>query len=284
MMHPYAPEYPHQMPSKKTHTRPFGICRLTGKTGPFVDSHIIPAALTRPSSRGNPLYQHGDGSRPTRRWTSWYDPELVTADGEKYLSDLDNWAIAVLRQHRLVWSGWGDEVGLGGHFPTSFEGVGARVVEGIDSKKLRLFFHSLLWRSAASTLKEFNDIHLIDKDLELLKSAILGVDEPPLSFYPVQLTQLSTRGAMHNQSPTPVMKFVPNPFVPGGTPIAIPTYRFYLDGLIAHVHRATPLGYSVEALGNLVLGAEDSIVLSTVTFETSIQALDLAEAMEQFGA
>jgi|GEM_PF-3330646 len=89
---------------------------------------------------------------------------------------------------------------------------------------------------------------------------------------------------MHNQSPTPVMKFAPNPFVPGGTPIAIPTYRFYLDGLIAHVHRATPLGYSVEVLGNLILGAEDSIVLSTVTFETSIQALDLGEAMGQFGA
>jgi hypothetical protein len=50
--------------------------------------------------------QLGPNQRAKKRWSSWYDPELVTAVGEKYLTDLDTWAIKVLRKHKLVWSGW----------------------------------------------------------------------------------------------------------------------------------------------------------------------------------
>lgn len=117
-----------------------GVCKLTHRHGKFVDSHIIPASLTKPSVKGSPLFQYGSGKRPVRRWSSWYDPRLVTADGEKYLSDLDTWAISVLRKHRLVWSGWGDESTLDGYHTRIDGPIGVRRVEEIDPNQLRLFF------------------------------------------------------------------------------------------------------------------------------------------------
>ena len=255
-----------------------GVCALTKRTGPFVASHIIPQALTRPSARGAPLIQYGGGP-PTRHWSSWYDTELVTADGERYLSDLDNWAITELRRHKLVWSGWHGGTSLGKEHTPFYSSLGIRAVSGLNTGKLRLFFHSLLWRSAASMRPEFRDITVSPEDLELLRLAILGETDPPINFYPIQLTQLSTKGLVHNQTPIPDVKYFPHPLVPGGQPIPLPTFRFYFDGLIAHVHRATPRGYDVESLGNLVLGAKASIVLSTVTFEDSVQSLDIAKML-----
>lgn len=82
-------------------------CKLTGKTGNYVKSHIIPKALTRPRVPGSkflqldPLY---DGTRYIRRSDSWYDKGTVTREGEDYLSDLDSFAIDQLRLHGLVWS------------------------------------------------------------------------------------------------------------------------------------------------------------------------------------
>jgi hypothetical protein len=271
--------------SKKKHRqrRLRGFCKLTHREGAFVDSHIIPEALTRPSMRGNPMFQYGDSGRPTRRWSSWYDPTLVTADGEKYLSDLDSWAITQLRQHKLVWSGWGDEASLGRiHTPiNSFLGV--RTIDGIDTRRLRRFFLSLLWRAAASDRYELKQIAVPPQDLEELRQAVVGLDEPPLDFYPIQLTQLSTKGFMHNQTPIPDVKYAPNLEDLEAPPYELPTFRFYMDGLIAHVHRSLPAAYGAKVLGNLVIGgAEKSLVLSTVTFAESLQASEMATILREF--
>jgi hypothetical protein len=269
---------------KRSQRRLSGTCKLTLRSGPFVDSHILPEALTRPSVRGNPLYQYGNGARPTRRWSSWYDSQLVTAEGEQYLAELDTWAISVLRDHKLVWSGWGQAKDLGSSDHTKMNDfLGARLIRGLDTKRLRLFFHSLLWRAAASERFEFQDIAVSDEDLETLRQSILGLVEPPLSFYPIQLTQLSTKGVMHNQTPIQDVKYVPNLLVPSAPRYTLPTFRFYFDGLISHIHRALPLAYSVAALGNLVVGAVNDLVLSTVTFEESLQARDMRDVLSGSG-
>lgn len=88
-----------------------GACKLTGEEGAFVKAHIIPDALTRPE-KGAPFAQAGLEAAPIARWTSWYDKGIVTAAGEKILAGYDDWAIQKLRDHRLVWSGWGDEMRL----------------------------------------------------------------------------------------------------------------------------------------------------------------------------
>jgi hypothetical protein len=267
---------------KRTQRKPHGYCKLTHRPGVFVDSHIIPEALTRPTVKGNPLFQYGDGPRPSRRWTSWYDPQLVTREGEDYLSALDTWAIAVLREHKLVWSGWGNETTLGSlHAPiNSFLGV--REVRTLDTKRLRLFFLSLLWRAAASSRYEFREISVSAADLERLRRAILGLEELDLDFYPIQLTQLSSKGIMHNQTPYPDIKYVPNLDDPAAPEFELPTFRFYMDGLIVHVHRALPPTYDVAQLGNLIVGVESSLVLSTVTFEDSLQAREMATVLQSY--
>lgn len=261
---------------------PDQLCKLTGQPGKFVDSHIIPAALTRPSTKGSAWMQYGIGQMPVRRWSSWYDGRLVTEEGERYLSDLDSWAIENLRKNLLVWSGWGSRSSLGEHCFQIGEGIGARQVVGIDPRMLRLFFLSLLWRAAATELEEFSEVSLSDEALGQLREAIITGTPPPLCFYPCQLTQISTRGAVHNHTPIRDLKILPTDGALVPSRIPIPTFRFYFDGLIAHMHVSLPRGFGPPKLGNLLVGAGDTLVLSTVTFETSFQAENMDEAIRSY--
>ena len=259
-----------------------GLCKLTGRSGKFIDAHILPKALTRPSEKGRPLYQMGEGKAPVRRWSSWYDPRLVTAEGERYLTELDTWAIATLRKHKLVWSGWAGKTSLGTLETKLNDSIGIRSVAGIDRRLMRLFFLSLLWRAAASDLSEFSEVSIADEHLVELSRLIVTGDAGDLSFYPCQLTQLSTYGVIHNQTPTRALKMLP----PDGefrfSPIGIPTFRFYFDGLIAHMHIGHPLGLPVSSLGDLIVGAADTLVLSTIPYEDSRQGLEVQWIKEDY--
>jgi hypothetical protein len=89
-----------------------GQCKLTMMQGRYVKAHIIPEALTETSWKGRPLTQKGRNGARIRRWTSWYDNRLVTADGEAILAKYDDWAINFFRQKKLIWSSWGTMVQL----------------------------------------------------------------------------------------------------------------------------------------------------------------------------
>ncbi|MBB3020090.1 hypothetical protein FHR70_003171 [Microvirga lupini] len=247
-----------------------GTCKLTGKKGKFVASHLIPKALTRPAVSGAPLIQFGSGRKPTRRWDSWYDRNLVIREGEDILTDLDTWAITELRKHRLVWSGWGPMTMLkDDHDTLNGTPWGIRRIKTIDTQRLRLFFLSLLWRAAATSRPEFSEIVMPPEDLERLRLMILQGTSEPLSFYPIALIQLSTVGEIHNQTPLADAKRVP---ATGDEPERlIPIFRFYLDGLIAHIHRQTTDDGYADRLGPLILGSSNEVVISTVTFERSFQ-------------
>src|SRR5690349_7493336 len=122
-----------------------GVCKLTLTEGAFVDSHLIPKALTRTEQQGLPFVQYRSGARPRKRWSSWYDPQLVTESGENILAAIDTWAIAELRKHKLVWSGWGESRALGPlHCPIVGTAWGIRKLDGINRSRLRFFFLSLL--------------------------------------------------------------------------------------------------------------------------------------------
>ena len=130
------------------------ICKLTGTRGTFVRSHLLPRALTRPSRPGAPFIESGEGHRPTQRWDSWYDKELVTREGEDILEVADTRGIAEFRRLGLVWSGRAPTVA--GPVPDYFDGdsgVGTRILRNIDVHAIRMFILSLLWRCAASTRK-----------------------------------------------------------------------------------------------------------------------------------
>ena len=256
------------LPEKKKRT---GICKLSHASGVFVESHLIPKALTRPAQKGMPFLQLRKNGPPIRRWSSWYDPRLVTQTGEDILTEFDTWAIIELRKHRLVWSSWGADRALGSlHRSITGTPWGIRKVEGIDPKKLRLFFLTLLWRAAATNLPEFSDVQLPEEDLEKLRLMICSRTAEPISFYPTQLTQLSTIGVIHNHAPISEVKQIRS-LQPDMSSRELPVIRFYFDGLIAHTHcHSSDDGFTSE-IGNLVVGAEESLIISTQTYEDSYQ-------------
>jgi hypothetical protein len=192
---------------------------------------------------------------------------LVIRAGEDLLSKYDNWGIRELRKHKLIWSSWGharelecDNLHLVG------DGVhGFRVVYA-DSTRLRLFFLSLLWRAAATTRPEFNEIGLNQTDLETLRSHLVAGTLPPPDFYPVLLTQLSTRGPPHNMTAIAQTKSLPD--LGTGPQSDVEIFRFYFDGLVAHFHR--PPANSMT-LGPLAVDGDKHCVITTVTFEGSWQ-------------
>lgn len=256
-----------------------GICRLTCKKGRFVKSHIIPAALTRPEREGANLVQYGQGTRPIKRWSSWYDRSLVIEEGESVLARYDDWGIATLSKHKLLWSSWGPMLSLGtGDFrPIPATPWGVRSISGCDTKRLRLFFLSVLWRAAATRLPEFAEVRLPDDELEKLRSMVLEGNPEPLWFYPISLTQISTRGIAHNHAALALTKFVPAP----SAPEEVPFFRFYFDGLIAHIQRPGKRDAIVAELGPLIVGNEDTITVSTVTFEGSSQRTNLLHTVSE---
>jgi hypothetical protein len=247
-----------------------GPCKLTGTTGPYVRSHLIPKALTRPAQRGMPFLQLRPDGPPLRRWSSWYDPELVTRAGEDILEALDSWAIEELRRHKLVWSSWGTNRSLGElHEPIVGTAWGVRRVDGIDPGRLRMFFLSLLWRAAATRVPEFSEVQLSTEELEQLRTMVCDGNAEPRALYPIQLTQLSTMGIVHNHAPLSDLKILPN--LTGGKPRAIPIFRFYFDGLIAHFHSPSAGADFATGAENLIVGMEPTLLVSTQTYEGSLQ-------------
>lgn len=251
-----------------------GVCKLTGSRGQFVDAHIIPKALTRPAVRGQPFQQLGSGLRPLRRWDSWYDRRLVTGAGEEHLAALDTWGIAELRKHKLVWSGWDGRRDLREYHTAIGETPwGMRKIDGIDGDQLKVFLLSLLWRAAASQRPEFSGINMPEDDLELMRRVVLREAECPRSFYPIQPTQLSTIGPIHNHTPIAQTKKIP---AIGDLPARVaPVFRFYFDGFIVHFHRPPVTDTEAQQIGNLWVGNAHDLLVSTVTYEMSFQRKNL---------
>jgi hypothetical protein len=258
-----------------------GICSLTKRRGKFVNAHLIPKALTKPEIAGFPFVENRFGSRPTRKWSSWYDNKLVTAEGEAVLAALDNWAIPELRKHKLVWSGWGPLQSLPhgpDHDPIGNTGFGLRKVSGLDANRLRLFFLSLLWRAAASTQHGFAEIRLPPQELEKLREMLLANDPGAPTLFSIHLIQISTLGPAHNLTPIAQTKLIP-PF--GDVQEhSRPIFRFYFEGLVAHIH-LDDAEYESHKLGPLVLGLDESITIPTVTYEMSFQRKNLANIMAE---
>ncbi len=151
---------------------------------------------------------------------------------------------------------------------------GHRSISGIDFKRLRMFFLSLLWRAAETDRFEFSAIKLDDRDLDLLRTMVLTGNAEPIAFYPISLIQISTRGFQHNFSAPVEVKTNPGfGMIPDRT---IPHFRFYFDGLVTHIHR--------EAAGQLddtIIGASPKLLVSTVAFESSRQVGNLTAAMRE---
>lgn len=255
-------------------------CALTGKPGKFVKCHILPQAFTKPAIKGEPLHQSTRGKGERRRWSSWYDKNLVTREGEDILSAIDDKAIKQLRKHQLVWSSW---AGFRPHMET-FAPVmpdhGYRKISVVESEALIRFALSIAWRASASSLPDMEHATLEPEIQDRLKDYVLGAKIEGASAFPVSLIQLSTCGETHNHSPYVDEKKFVDPDNDDHEPLKI--MRLYMDGLISHVH-LSPIPIEHIDGNPLYLGTSDHAFVTTVTYEASFQYENLMNiALECF--
>jgi len=264
--------------SKKRHAPKTGLCGLLRIEGAYAKAHLLPKALTSPSISGERFIEAGRGNRPIRRFTSWYDHQLVTRDGEKILSEIDTAGIAELRKHKLVWSGWGNKNKLR---TSDFEvdsdpesGIGMRLIEGVDVDKIRLFFLSLLWRSLKTKIKEFSYLPNVAVDLDRIGEMLINRDSGAPHYHPILLDQMSTLGFVHNHSPT--LQEIELAFDEG--PMRVPFYRFYMQGLVAHVYPADSLEV-FKKMSAMFVGGHEKLWVYTRKFENTRQFAEAREAI-----
>lgn len=209
--------------------------------------------------------------RPSKRWSSWYDQRLVTQAGEDVLSAYDTAAIIELRKLKLIWHSWAQSqtIPCDDHLPISGTTWGLRKIKAVHPTRLRLFFLSLLWRAAATRLREFSHIVLPPDDLEKLRLMVLNRQPEPLSFYPAQVIQLSTRGIIHNHTPINWAKTMPA--VGDESKRSESIIRFYFDGLVVYISCQNSDDGLTERLGSLVVGSGDELFVSTLPWDDSLQ-------------
>lgn len=249
-----------------------GICKLTLKEGEYVKAHIIPQAFTYPTSKGLGFSQFGSGKKPSRRWSSWYDQSLVIREGEDVFSLLDNWAVNYLRQNKLIWKSWDSENLSCNLYTALSETHGIRKIVDFDSRNLRLFLLSLLWRSSATNLKEFSEVDIPDIFMEKIRLILLGKQEDDYMFFPMSLIQLSSKGIVHNQSPFLGHKNIPP--LNGVKGKLIKFFKFYFDGLIIHIH--LPSSHLNKDQNNpMIVGASCNLIINTVKWEVSYERENL---------
>lgn len=258
-----------------------GICALVGEEGVFVKSHLIPQALTAHDMPGKHFVEAGNGFRPVKRFTSWYDDELVIRSGEDYLSEIDSRAVIELRKHKLVWSGWGNEkiLNCDNHQFISEANEGIRKIPNVDSSLLRLYFISLLWRALSTSRIEFSHLNKEGVELEKLKKIILSGDAGSPAYHPIILHQMNTRGFTHNF--TPVMWETTIPASGDSPEQIIETYRFYMQGLVAHIYPSTDQA-TADRLGNLPLGVGAETFAFTRPFNSSAQVARMKGTLSHY--
>jgi hypothetical protein len=170
----------------------------------------------------------------------------------------------------MIWSGWGPMTSLGAlHDPIRSTEFGIRKVHVSNPAMLRLFYLSLLWRAAASSRPEFADIAIPGDQLERLRIMVLTGEPNPIYFFPVQLVQISTLGTPHNQTPTASTRTLRS--VEGSKEEKEPFFRYYFEGLIAHILRSVDDESAAKRLGSLLVGLDNEVAMITVRFEESFQ-------------
>ena len=62
----------------------------------------------------------------------------------------------------------------------------------------------------------------------------------------------------------------------------LPIYRFYFDGLIVHYHRHESDNGETAKLGNIIVGAQRELVVTTIEYRYSFQAENIAKIFSAY--
>ncbi|TPI51153.1 hypothetical protein FJ417_28740 [Mesorhizobium sp. B3-1-7] len=260
-----------------------GKCKLTGNVGPFVRSHILPRAFVDKNLDKTLRIEFGqDGRRPGIRGTGWYDDELVTRAGEDILERYDSDAAKIIRQHGLCWR-WFPTKELAERTKLDDEwGMEYIKIPNVDTKALRLFFLSLLWRSVATRRPQFREIRIDFLAREKLRKIVEGRIEGSPSDFPVVLILLTTKGQPQNI--TPLRQTIKMTKMFDGAYPDIPIFRFFLDGLVAHVGRKPLDRRLLDSWHRRVLGTSSDLFVIGRKYEGSFQDQNLLYLQNELDA
>lgn len=116
----------------------------------MADAHIIPRAFMR---RVSPApFMEGDGLSPSKkRFTGWYDQDILGYDGEKIIARYDDAAAKCFVERRYTYKTRRDTSDPG-ILRDDFQANQIYEIEGVDTRLIKLFALSLLWRAAVSSL------------------------------------------------------------------------------------------------------------------------------------
>jgi hypothetical protein len=157
-------------------------CKLTGLEGKGVDAHIIPKsfyAIDPYEKLPTRLFTNANGQYTKRSPQGIYDRTIVTEDGERIFSALDDYAAQLLICGE-------DEF-------ESLHHIGELVayqVAKYDYVKLKLFFLSVLWRASVSSHHFFRKVNLGPHEFGI-REALLSGDPHDTDWFAVTLARWS---------------------------------------------------------------------------------------------
>lgn len=257
-----------------------GICKLTGVSGSFVKSHIIPRAYTNQNLDKNIRIELGQfGDRPKIRHDSWYDSQLVTFEGEKILADYDEAFALQAKKFGLCWRHHPIKNYASQSQSEKIFGTSLCKFSDLDSQALRKFFLSLLWRSTNTSLPGFKEIRLDVMSRTKLSRIVSGQVQPHPTDFPITLVALNTKGQPQNLSPIRDKIFVPQ--IADGLKSELKIFRFFVDGLIAHIGRKSMDAKLRECWRGRVLGVDSPTVIVSRPYEGSWQEQNIQFLQEE---
>lgn len=219
--------------------RRYGLCKLTGREGPLAKAHIIPDAFMRRASAA-PFMERDGVSRSIKRFTGWYDRDILGGEGEALIAAFDDAAAKCFIDRGFTYRSRrhpGDlNVLRGGFLPNS-----VHEVTGVETRALRLFGLSLLWRAAVSTLPAMDLVTMRSERLHDIGERLLAGDPGPHLEFPVYFGVFCDA-----QELTKVAPYQPDKH---------PFYRFFLDGIVAYVSPRRTL-LAAKRYGRLIVGGE----------------------------
>lgn len=125
-----------------------GTCRLCQQHRELCDSHALPNSLFNyilRKSDGKAIAVTDDPTTPTQYTADTWDTELLCQDCEESLNNrYDRYGMAVFR----------------GHIGTVSRGSAGVTITGVDRRRLRMFFLSVLWRISISSHPSYSNIDL----------------------------------------------------------------------------------------------------------------------------
>lgn len=190
-----------------------------GTEGPFRRAHIIPNAFMRRASDA-PFMESDGHLRSKKRFTGWYDENILGAEGEALLAQYDTAAAHYFIDRGLTYRMRRSSVDLNVLVDPLLPDQ-IYIMHDVDTNQLRLFALSLLWRAAVSSLDPFDKIIVSPAHLTDIAARLRAGNAGDYRDYPVRFAVFDGADELTKMAPTILREQ--------------PSVRFFLDGVVCYV-------------------------------------------------